>query len=250
MPDALEGLGVPAPVATALNHLREELIRVAGSNLAGLLLYGGLARGRYRPGKSDVNVVVLLHDVSAKSLATIAPALRAAWRAVRVEPFLLTPDEVLRAADVFPSKFLDIKEHHVVLTGSDPFAKLEIEPEHLRLRVEQALRNLALRFRRRYLVIADDPAALTLTLADLARPFALELAALLRLAHKESPKEDRTSAIFESAATAFGLDREALARLAEIRAGTRPTESAADLAARVLESMRRAADVADQLKVS
>jgi hypothetical protein len=249
MPDPLESRGVPAEVAAALNRLRDELLRAAGTNLAGLLLYGGLARGRYRPGKSDVNVVVLLRDVSARSLAAIAPALRAAWRAVRVEPFLLTPDEVRLAADVFPDKFLDIKEHHLVLTGEDPFAQLEIAPEHLRLRVEQALRNLALRFRRRYLVIGDDPAALTLTLADLARPFALELGALLRLAGKEAPAEDRTAALFEAAAQAFELDREALLRLADLRAGTRPGEGVSELAARVLESMRRAADVADQLKV-
>ena len=48
--------------------------------LAGLLVYGGLARGRYRPGKSDVNVVVVLREAGAAALAAIAPALRTAGR--------------------------------------------------------------------------------------------------------------------------------------------------------------------------
>src|SRR5260370_25984489 len=81
----LEGLGLPAEVSAALGRLREDLGRAAGGNLKGLLLYGGVARGRYRPGRSDINLVVLLADMSAAALQAIAPALRAAWRAARVE---------------------------------------------------------------------------------------------------------------------------------------------------------------------
>ncbi len=61
--------GAPAAIARAIERLKDELARAAGENLAGLILYGGLARGRYRPGKSDVNVVVLLHDASPSALA-------------------------------------------------------------------------------------------------------------------------------------------------------------------------------------
>ena len=70
MPDLLSA--VPAAIAAALNDLKAELQTAAGQNLAGLILYGGLARGRFRPGKSDVNVVVLLRDATPSALATIA----------------------------------------------------------------------------------------------------------------------------------------------------------------------------------
>src|SRR6516225_5632648 len=153
MPDPLSA--APPAIATALQQLKEELTRAAGANLAGLILYGGLARGRYRAGQSDVNVVVLLHDVSAPSLAAVAPALQAARRAAAVEPMLLTPGEVLAAAVSFPTKFLDIREHHVVLAGADPFANLDVPREAVRQRVAQQLRNLALRIRRRYLTAVD-----------------------------------------------------------------------------------------------
>lgn len=126
----LESLGAPPSVATVIQRLRDELTRLAGSNLAGLILYGGLARGRFRPGRSDVNLVVLLKDASAKSLTAIAAALRAAWRAARVEPLVLTPAEVKAAADAFATKFLDIQSFHILLTGEDPFVGLVLNPEH------------------------------------------------------------------------------------------------------------------------
>src|SRR5262249_12621280 len=127
----------PPHVKAALDRLKQELANAAGASFAGLILYGGLARGRFRPGKSDVNVVVLLHDISPHSLDSIASPLQAAWRQAAVEPMILMPAEVARAAVAFPTKFLDIKEHHIVLAGSDPFAGVEIPWEDWRLDVEE-----------------------------------------------------------------------------------------------------------------
>jgi hypothetical protein len=122
MPNAaLQALNLPGNISTALDRLCTELSRAAGNNLAGVVLYGGLARGRYRPGQSDVNVVVLLREASGAALSAINPPLKAAWRAIRVEPFIMTPTEVPSAAAVFSTRFLDIKTHHVLLTGEDPF---------------------------------------------------------------------------------------------------------------------------------
>lgn len=243
----LESLGVPAAVVPVLQRLRDDVMRAAGANFAGLILYGGLARGRFRPGRSDINIVLLLNDMSGKSLAEVAPALRAAWRAARVEPLLLTPAEVKGAADAFATKFLDIQTFHVVLAGDDPFAGLTINREHLWLRVEQELRNLSLRMRRRYITIADDPDDMTAMLLRIARPLAIELETLLRLKGKTVPAVDRSAAVFESAADAFQLDREALARLAVLRQDMKlPMDEVPGLYHRVLDSITRAANIADQ----
>src|SRR5438034_7525599 len=106
--------GAPPAIVAALTQLKDELMRTAGKNLAGLIVYGGLARGRYRPGKSDVNVVVVLRDAGAAALAAIAPALRVGRRSANIVPLILTAGEVQPAALVFPTKFLDIKDHHIV----------------------------------------------------------------------------------------------------------------------------------------
>src|SRR5262249_18775075 len=114
-PATLESLGAPPATAAAVRRLGDELARAAGPNFSGLVLYGRLAPGRFRAGKSAVNVVVLLQETSAEALAAVAPALRAAWRAARVEPFVLRPSELPQVAEAFPSKLLDIQAHHVVL---------------------------------------------------------------------------------------------------------------------------------------
>jgi hypothetical protein len=240
--------GVPPAVAEALERLKDELTRLAGPNLAGLLLYGGLARGRYRPGQSDVNVVVLLHDASGAALSAVTPALREAWRAVGVDPLLMTPAEIPHAADAFPTKFLDIKNHHILLAGADPFSGLEISREQIRLRVEQELRNLLMRLRHRYVSAGSDAEVLTRTLVRAARPFALQLAALLQFVGKETPTTDRTAEVFAAAATAFGLEREPLARLAELRQNPALTADVPALYVGVLEAVARAADIADRTK--
>jgi hypothetical protein len=151
-----------------------------------------------------------------------------------------------RAAQAFPTKFLDIQRHHVVLTGADSFAALEVPRESLRLRVEQELNNLLLRLRNRYVVLAGDPMMTAQALARAARPLALALQAMLRLAGKETP--DRTDAIFEAAAAAFGLDREPLARMAGLRQNPAPAGDMNETFRGVLGAVARAVDRAAQMK--
>jgi predicted nucleotidyltransferase len=249
MPNAaLQALNLPANVNAALDRLCAELGRAAGNNLAGVVLYGGLARGRYRPGQSDINVVVLLREASCAALTAINPPLKAAWRAIRVEPFLMTPAEVPSAASVFSSKFLDIKSHHVLLTGEDPFAGLAISREDLRRDLRESLRNIRFRMRQRYFRLGEDAAELALALTAFARPLALETACLLHCAGEGLPDEDRSRAIFEAAAAAFGLDDDALQRLAALRQTPQVPPDAADLFGRVLAVLDRLIQVADEMK--
>lgn len=246
--DLIQGLAAPAEIRNTVSMLADELARAAGANLAGLILYGGLARGRYRTGKSDINLVVVLRDTSTESLATIAPILRAAWRAVRVEPFIVKVSEVPRLAEVFPTKVLDIQAHRVVLMGEDPFAGIEVSREQVRVRVEQGLCNLALRLRRRYLSIFDDPRSLASTLADAAVPLKIELAAMLQLSGKDEPSESTSAAVLEAAAVEFDLDREALSRMAAQRRDSNLPEDLTRLYDRVLTVIARATEIVSSME--
>ena len=64
--------GIPAEIAIGLDRLKDELARAAGPSLKGMILFGGLARGRFHPGRSDVNLIVLLDDLSTSSLVALA----------------------------------------------------------------------------------------------------------------------------------------------------------------------------------
>ena len=234
---SLETLNAPPEIRAAIERFRDELLSVAGSNLSGLVLYGGLARGRFRPGKSDINIALILNETSVESLAVIAPALRRAWRAVRVEPFIVKVSEVARLAEMFPTKLLDIKSHNILLAGENPFDSIEVSPRQVRLRIEQSLTNLSLRLRRRYVSAFDDPRTLATTLSDIAVPLKVELSALLQLAGKAEMSDSTTAAVFKDAAAAFDLDAEALAELAALRREENLSDSLSTLYDRALQTI-------------
>jgi hypothetical protein len=216
----------------------------AGDNLLGVVLYGGLARGRYVPGSSDINIVVLLHDASAAALGRIAPALHDVWRSMQVEPFIITTAELPRLAVTFPTKVLDIQRCHVALFGDDPFDGVTVRREDIRRRIEQELTNLALRLRRRYLTILDDQAALATAADDAAAPLAVNLRALLVDRGAITGDSERPVAIYDRAAEAFGLDREALAALKKVHHDREAATMAPEMFARLLATIDRAAAVA------
>ena len=240
--------GAPPAVVASLERLIDGLSHVADRNLSGLILYGGLARGRYRAGKSDINLVVLLHDVSVAALLAVGPALRVARRSAGVVPMILTPAEVRSTAVVFPTKFLDIQNHHLVLYGDDPFVDLTVSREQIRLRILQQLHNLTLRARSRFCAGYDDPNILAEILISIARPLAVELVALLQLARKETPEDDRTAVVFKAAARAFDADAGALERLAGLRHGLPVGEDLQSLFAQVLRAIDRFTKSAEKLK--
>ena len=240
------GLGLPADVAERLGADLSALLDAGGPAIRSLLLYGSAARGRYRPGASDLNVVVVLADAAPATLDRLSPALRQATRHVGLEPFLVTEAEIPRAADVFPTKFADIAAHHVVLSGRDPFAELVIPHEHLRLRVEQELRNLGHRLRRRYVALKDDPRSLAESFADALPGLCVELLMLMRLKGAAVPADDEPSQVLAAVAPLLGVDAGALAQLSRLREGE-PGDvlRAAHL---LLDVLARAADAADEAK--
>jgi predicted nucleotidyltransferase len=243
----VKALHAPVAVATALGHVSEEVRASAGDNLVALVLYGGLARGRHRGPRSNVDLAVVLEDASPERVAEITPVLMAAWRAAHVDAWIVARKEIPRLAEVFPTRLLDIRDHHLLLHGEDVFAALEIDRQLLRLRVEQELTNLSLRLRRTLVTLAADPASAAVYLASTARPLAIQLAVLLRLADRTVPAEDRSATIFAAAAAAFDLDGEALDALAGLRQGERPVEDVRALVGRVQVVATRAADVARSL---
>jgi hypothetical protein len=177
------------------------------------------------------------------SLAAVAPLLREARRSVGADPLVLTREELPRAAALFPTKFLDIRDHHAVLWGGDPLGGLEVPREHVRLRIEQELTNHELRLRRHYLA-ETRPAERARALAGVARPLAVELAALLSWSGRAAPEDDRTAAVLDVAAEAFDLDRAAFAEIARLRSDPDGAVAGDDLYDRVLVAIARAIRVA------
>lgn len=149
MSDATERLDkLPAPVQRRIDELKKSLTAALGNDLACLLIHGSAARGEYREGHSDIDLMVVLKEASGAELAAIANPLQLARYAARIETMILTSAEIPRAADVFPLLYDDIRRCHILLAGENPFATLTISDRHRRLRIEQELREAQIRLRR------------------------------------------------------------------------------------------------------
>lgn len=238
----LQGTAVPDFVLERVVQMGRELEAAAGKNLISLTIYGGVARGRYREGQSDVNVAIVLEKDGADVLRAIAPIVRSAWSSVRVDAMILRKDEIPSAAKLFPTKFTDIAMHHVVVTGDDVFIGLDIPHDRLLYRIEQSLRNTALRLRRRLVLAGDQEPEAARAITSFVRPTAIDLAALLEAHGMSLPGEDRSAIVFSAAAKAFDLDGEALAQCADLRTGRQTVLTPSTLGARFVASIRKAAD--------
>ncbi|PWU10241.1 MAG: hypothetical protein C5B50_25850 [Verrucomicrobia bacterium] len=213
----LAELPSPPDVTAALQGYVQQIKAAAGDGLVCMALYGGIVRQRYQTRRSDINLLLVIKTVDGDVLQRLAPILHSAWREIRLEPFLLTQSEVSRAAVLFPTKMLDIRRHHRVLEGEDVLGNLEVRREDVNLRIEQELRNLALRLRRRFISIQQDDQAMERALLDATVPLRVNFLALLELAEAPIKGDERTAAVYAAAANHFGLDRATLEALARLR---------------------------------
>jgi predicted nucleotidyltransferase len=196
-----------------LRALEEALARTLGDGLVSLVVYGSAARGGYRAGQSDVDIVVVVKDASRATLLSVANAMQVARYAARIEAMILTEDEIAKATDVFPILYDDIRRHHVVLRGSDPFAGLTIDDHHWRLRIEQELREAQIRLRRAVVDSMGRKEALAGAVVRKAKQIRSPLYALFQL--QGVACEDRTHLLLAKAGERYRVDTSMILRAPE-----------------------------------
>jgi hypothetical protein len=166
-----------------------ELSEVYADELVSVVLYGSAARGDYREGISDLNILVLL-DAMDPAVIRRGTELARAWASEGNPPPLMLSDAEWRAsADVFPIEYGDMRDAHVVLHGENPFDNLVIDWEHLRLQCEHELKSKQIQLREQYLLLASDSAGLGNLLTHSFPTFLTLFRAGLRLARAEVPRD-------------------------------------------------------------
>jgi hypothetical protein len=133
------------------------LLETFGDAVVAVLLYGSAARGEYRSATSDLNLLVVLKDLELVQLTRAATLTRGWVESGNPPPLLMSAEEWWSSADVFPIEYTDIRDAHRVLHGVDPFAKMRIRREHLRLQLEHEIRSKKIQLREGILVGASDP---------------------------------------------------------------------------------------------
>lgn len=133
---------------------------VLGDRLSSVVLYGSAARGAHVPGKSDVNLMVVLKEADLGVLAGAQKAVRRFKAESDFNPVFWVEGEISPASDVFALEFTDIRENHKVLFGPDPLSGISVDPRHFRFQIEFELRAKLLRLREIWLETRGDRGAM------------------------------------------------------------------------------------------
>ena len=136
----------------ALEKIVGALNEALGDRLQSIVLYGSAARGDFQKATSDINLLVVIEKLDPESLAALSPSMAKWRRDGQPFPRLFTPELIAESTDVFPIEYLDIRAHHVVLYGRDPFETLVVHEEHLRLWCEREMREKMMRLREAYIM--------------------------------------------------------------------------------------------------
>ncbi len=242
-----QDMNLPPHVGQGLEQFGQQLHDELGDRVSSIVLYGGLAKGEYASHSSDVNVMVVLKEVTEDVLDKLVAPVQQGMRDFRLAVMVLSEHDLHTSTDAFPVKFLDIQHHHHILWGADVLTDLTIAEAHLRLRCEQEVKNLLLRLRQFYLRRAHFPELIENTLTRSISSFLTDMAVVLQLKTGQTPIDK--PAIAEAIAQELDLDHQVLQDVLALKSGTYKPESAElkHLYSAFMGVVQKAADAVDQL---
>lgn len=139
-----------------LKPFLEELIAVYGGEIISIFAYGSVTGQDYIHKSSDINISVVMEDVSPVNLKRCLAAVKKAMRNKISAPLFLSPSYVKMSLDVFPLEFTNIKDTRVILSGEDILSGIQIKREDIRKECEAQLKGRLLTIREAYLEQALD----------------------------------------------------------------------------------------------
>jgi predicted nucleotidyltransferase len=189
--------------------------RVAGAGYSAVL-YGSASRGDYIPGRSDVNLMLVLDEVTTATLRALGRAF-AIWRKSTPEPpLLISRTEWTRASDAFPIEITDMRLSYQVLRGADPLQGVQVDTGDLRKALEREFRGKLLRLRQGYATYAPEPAALGRLGLESAATILVLLRGVLVVLDRPVPLD--STELSTAAAGAIGFEPEHLLHVVRHRA--------------------------------
>ena len=189
-------------VARVVDPFLSEADKVLGQSYSAVL-YGSAARGDFVPGRSNINLMVIMDQLTPSTLRSLARAF-AGWRKATTEPpLILSRAEWTRATDAFPIEITDMRTSYRVLRGTDPLQEVRVDPIDLRKALEREFRGKLLRLRQGYATYAPDPAALGKLGLQSAATILVLLRGVLTLIGKTVPSDPLELAAAAAAAIGF-----------------------------------------------
>jgi hypothetical protein len=163
---------------------------VLGSNpdkLHSVCIIGSALTEDFDPKFSDINSVIVLHEMNLDFLDLLAPLGKKYGKKQIAAPLIMTPKYIEKSIDVFPIEFLNIKLLHYTVFGNDIFRDLEIPATYLRRQCERELKAKLIELRQGYISAAGEQKALAQGLVESYAGYMPLFKAVVVLLGREAP---------------------------------------------------------------
>ncbi|MGA3052409.1 MAG: hypothetical protein ABSE00_10895 [Chitinispirillaceae bacterium] len=200
------------PIAVA-RQAAEDFKICYGADLLSLIIYGSAAGGHFDPKKSDINLLVLLTEMTLPMIEK-SEKFQEKWMEKRFARLLFMDKEYINSAlDSFPIEFLAMKGSYIVIFGEDVLKDIRIDDRELQIQVERELRGKWLHLLREWPVAKQNPRLLRSLLHSSMRDFSAIFQALLHLKNQTVSPERKS--LFAEVTKNYGLEEGALLRTME-----------------------------------
>ncbi len=188
---------------------------VFGREFVSMNLYGSATGDDYRPGKSDINFMVVVSEEGIEILDQAFSIVKK-WRKRNVAiPLFLTETYIETSMDVFPIEYLNFKRNYILVFGKDILKDLTFKKEFIRLQCEREIKGKLLLLREAFLESHGKARVLKSVVIQSLSAFIAIFEALLWFKGEEIPKEKRE--IIRVTAGVFELDGRLFEKLLDIK---------------------------------
>jgi hypothetical protein len=139
----------------------DEVLEKAKNIIHSIYITGSALTKNYDPKHSNINSILVLHQMDLKLLEWMAPLGKKYGKKRVAAPLVMTAGYIQKSLDVFPIEFLTIQRIHHVLLGDDVFENLQIHLNDLRNQCEREIKAKLIGLWQNYLAASGDRKMLT-----------------------------------------------------------------------------------------
>jgi hypothetical protein len=191
----------------------EAMVSGYRTKLDSVHLFGSAIGPDYDHERSDINSVVVLHQMDLGVLEGLAPLGKIYGQQGIAAPFIMTPEFVAHSLDTFPLEFLNLQLFHVTVFGKDLFKGLTVRRADLRYQCEWELKVRMIGLRQRYLSCAGDSRQLADSFADTFSGYIPLFRGLIHLYDRQPPQS--AEAVIATLSECSGINLDVFVRVAQ-----------------------------------
>lgn len=227
--------------------LTQDYLKIFGSELVSLIVYGSSAAGSYVKGKSDINLLVVLTPAGIDKLDAAFDTVKY-WKKRKIAtPLVMTKEFIETSLDSYPIEFLNMKNSHILVYGENVLENLAFQPADLRLQIEREIKGKIILLTQGYLETEGSVRQLRQLIRNSFTAFISIFNALLYLKQGKAPQARRET--IKEACNLFSLDKTVFELCSDIKEGkdNLPEKEIIDTFKKYMHEVEKIGNIADEL---